>query len=241
MINLQVNDNCPLKYKVKELLPYISLFDLKGFTLKCSDIIELTDNEGRFSPFYIDLNIYRQRLSRGGKKSESIARAVIGKLKKPDVIDATAGLGRDALILQSAGANVKMFERNPIIYILLQDALRRAFEDSSFLSCLPNGLPTLMPYGSLKDYKSLHKDFDADVIYYDPMFPQRQKSAQVKKEMQIFHEIVGFDEDNFSYAEYLKSVAKVRLVIKRPANAEPILPFTYQVDGKACRFDCIQL
>lgn len=241
MINLQIQDNCPLKDKVVELLPYINTFDLQGFTLKCSDKIELIDNDGKFRPFFLDLNTYKPRLSRGGRKAESIARAVIGKLKNPDVVDATAGLGRDALILQSAGANVKMFERNPIVYLLLKDAIRRAYNDSAFISFLPNGLPTLMPYGSLQDYKVTHKDFFADVIYYDPMFPQRQKTAQVKKEMQIFHEIVGFDYDNLNYAEYLKSVAKIRLVIKRPANAEPILPFTYQVDGKACRFDCIQL
>ena len=34
-----------------------------------------------------------------------------------------------------------------------------------------------------------------DVVYLDPMFPHREKSALVKKEMRVFQELVGADND----------------------------------------------
>ena len=34
-----------------------------------------------------------------------------------------------------------------------------------------------------------------DVVYLDPMYPHKTKSALVKKEMRVFQSLVGADED----------------------------------------------
>lgn len=60
----------------------------------------------------------------------------MGKLSKPVIFDATAGLGRESLILQSAGARVYMFERNPVIWLLLVSAMKKAQVSPDILSKL---------------------------------------------------------------------------------------------------------
>ena len=56
-----------------------------------------------------------------------LAKAV--GLKKgacPDVIDCTAGLGRDAFVLASLGCRVVMLERVTVVHALLNDGLAQA-------------------------------------------------------------------------------------------------------------------
>lgn len=181
------------------------------------------------------------RLRHSGKSSEPVCKAVIGKLDNPIVFDATAGLGRESLILQNSGANVYMFERNPIIYLMLLASLHNS-KSSQKLDLLKNSLPTLSPYGSVIDVKAKNElPCIPDVIYYDPMFPQRKKSALVKREMRIFHELVGFDEDTVETANELLKICKHHLVVKRPSNEMPLelnIKRSSYIDGKACRFDC---
>lgn len=181
------------------------------------------------------------RLEHSGRHSEAVARAVLSDKECLKVFDATAGLGRDAMVLQSAGADVAMFERNPVIWLLLNNALRRAEQDYGKLSRLKHGLPMLMPYGTLKDYLSVRVKDLPDVIYYDPMFPSRRKTALVKKEMQVFHVLAGPDEDSTEYLDFLLSLKVKRVVLKRPAGADPLAAGRqpdFSVDGKACRYDC---
>jgi 16S rRNA (guanine1516-N2)-methyltransferase len=78
-----------------------------------------------------------------------------------------------------------------------------------------------------------------DVIYLDPMFPDRQKSADVKKEMAAFHHVVGKDEDADSLLEKALAKANYRVVVKRPRKAPFINNKTpsYQLEGKSSRYD----
>ena len=82
-----------------------------------------------------------------------------------------------------------------------------------------------------------------DVIYMDPMFPERKKSAKVKKEMQAFHQIVGADEDAAELLPLALERAKYRLVIKRSANAGYLADMqpSYSLEGKSTRFDIFAL
>ena len=181
------------------------------------------------------------RLEHSGRHSEAVARAVLSDKKELKVFDATAGLGRDAMVLQSAGAQVAMFERNPVIWLLLYNALQRAQSQSGKFSRLRHGLPMLMPCGSLRQHLTSGTATLPDVIYYDPMFPERRKSALVKKEMQLFHVLAGPDEDATEYLAYLLSLNVRRVVLKRPAGAACLAVGRtpdYSVDGKACRYDC---
>lgn len=64
----------------------------------------------------------------GGGRGEAVAKAVgIKGSYLPDVVDATAGLGRDAFVLASVGCRVRMLERNPVVAALLDDGLTRGY------------------------------------------------------------------------------------------------------------------
>ena len=84
---------------------------------------------------------------------------------------------------------------------------------------------------------------DPDVIYLDPMFPVRSKSAQVKKEMRIFHQLVGADPDSDSLLDAALSQARYRVVVKRPRIAPALAntPPNYTLEGKSNRYDIYTL
>ena len=178
------------------------------------------------------------RLKQGAISKELLARAA--KIKDADhplvAIDATAGLGEDSLVLAAAGFRVKMFERNPVIHELLEDAIKRAAEIPELSEIVAR--MELHHGDSVEAMK--HLDFTPDVILLDPMFPERQKSALVKKKLQVIQriEIPCSDEEELFLAA-VKAAPK-RLIIKRPpkgpflAGIKPDFSYT----GKAVRFDC---
>lgn len=193
----------------------------------------------KIKPLYVDFlsEEIRYRLAQSRVRNELIARSVgIKGGYYPTVIDTTAGLGQDALILTHLGCEVIMIERSPIIHALLKDALTRARKES------PAWLPRLTLYGMdarlFLEKKIAHQE-QVDVVYLDPMFPVRTKSALVKKEMRILKLLVGADEDSIELFELAKKVAKKRLVVKRPLHAGTLTqePPVIQYKGKACRFD----
>jgi 16S rRNA (guanine1516-N2)-methyltransferase len=175
----------------------------------------------------------------GGGAGQAVAKAV-GLNKKKDlvILDATAGLGRDAFVMASLGASVTLFERNPVVFELLKDGLNRLDlsgdpDIQDILSRL-----TLKPI-SLIGSEDQMDGYQPDIVYLDPMFPERGKSAKVKKDMTMFHSIVGDDSDADKLLEPALALAKLRVVVKRSKNA-PILngvkPTTALV-GKSSRFD----
>ncbi|MCF2949141.1 class I SAM-dependent methyltransferase [Paraglaciecola aquimarina] len=182
-----------------------------------------------------------RRLHGGGKK-EAIAKALglkgVGKLK---VLDATAGLGRDAFVLASLGCDVDMIERSPIVAALLNDGLRRAGSEPNLADWLNARMKLFhgVAYELLANWRKQQPKNIPDVVYLDPMFPHRKKSAAVKKEMRLFQQLLGPDEDaNLLLAPAL-ALAKKRVVVKRPSGA-PYLADTkpdIEMKGKANRFD----
>ncbi len=182
----------------------------------------------------------------GGGKGQLIAKAVglTGSLK-PSLFDATAGLGGDAFALACLGCRVTMMERSPVAYALLEDGLRRAREFASEMDPdLQEVLDRMtLQAGNSIDYLGQAPHGVADVIYLDPMFPERQKSAAVKKEMAAFHLLIGADEDDSALLEQALRCANNRVVVKRPRLAPNVagrLPTTSHV-GKSCRFDLYAL
>ena len=172
----------------------------------------------------------------GGGKAEGIAKAV-GLNKKPglSVIDATAGLGRDAFVLASLGAMVTLVERNPVVAALLADGLRRGARDPQTADWLPQRMQLV----HLPALEALHSLPAPDVVFLDPMFPPREKSALVKKEMRAFHDVVGADDDADALLAPALALAKHRVVVKRPGYAEFLAGKkpTMSIEGKNNRFD----
>ncbi|USE38363.1 class I SAM-dependent methyltransferase [Endozoicomonas sp. SCSIO W0465] len=172
----------------------------------------------------------------GGGKGQDIARAVgLNKGVKPSVLDATGGLGRDAFVLASLGCNVTMIERSPVVAALLEDGLRRALEDSD-VSAIAEQM-SLLQGNAIELMKA--SDNKYDVVYLDPMFPHREKSALVKKEMRLFQDLLGNDPDADQLLEPALAIARYRVVVKRPRLAPDLngqTP-TYRLEGKSCRYD----
>lgn len=178
------------------------------------------------------------RREHGGGSGQLVAKAVgLQKTRASlQVLDATAGLGQDAFILASLGCRVTLFERNPVIHALLADGLSRA---SLNVGCAPVIERMTLRGGSSAAWLRKAGPAVADVIYLDPMFPHREKSALVKKEMQVFRAIVGDDDDAAELLQAALNSATYRVVVKRPRKAPSIpgpAPAT-RVEGKSSRYD----
>lgn len=173
----------------------------------------------------------------GGGKGQMIAKAVgIQGSIIPSVLDATAGLGKDAFVLATLGCQMTLIERQPIIAVLLEDGLRRALHDSEICSIAQQ--MTLIK-GNAIDVMKNWQSVIPQVVYVDPMFPHRDKSALVKKEMRLFRPLVGDDLDATQLLETALALASHRVVVKRPRKApiiEGINP-NYQLEGKSSRYD----
>lgn len=157
----------------------------------------------------------------------------------PSIVDATAGLGRDAFVLASLGARVLMLERVPAIYALLEDALVRARLDAEVAPIAARLLLAHVDASRGLAEAIADTRHAPQVIHLDPMFPHRDKSALVKKEMRLFRELAGDDEDAPRLLEAALDVASHRVVVKRPRKAPPIEgPAPHHVlEGKTSRYD----
>lgn len=186
------------------------------------------------------------RLKRASLKSEMIARAC-NLSEKPRLLDATAGLGHDSLLMASLGADVTLVERHPILFTLLEDSQAQA-EHDPFLAKVVSRIHLV--FSDSGDYlqQQIDQNHDVDVVYLDPMFPQRdqnqqavKKQAQVKKQMQLLHLLLPEDGE-MDLGDHLLVLAQhiaKRVVVKRPRLAvflndqQP----DHQWQGDACRFD----
>jgi 16S rRNA (guanine1516-N2)-methyltransferase len=186
------------------------------------------------------------RRSFGGGNGQMIAKAVgISGKFYPKVLDVTAGLGADAFILASLGCDMQLIERNPIVHCLLRDGLDRALVsamDDSELAGVINNIK-LLNEDSISHLTEIESFNRPDIIYVDPMFPERKKSAQVKKEMQALHQIVGGDEDSHKILDIALQKALYRVVVKRPAHSDYLgnLKPNYSLEGKSTRYDIFAL
>ena len=216
---------------------------------------------------------HSHRRRHGGGNGQAIAKAVgvSGKFA-PQVLDLTAGLGGDSFVLASLGCTVAMLERNSIVHSLLADGLGRGGagrggagrggaewggheskdreSKDHELDEIINRLSLLE--GNAGDYlNSLAEQllssgteiWRPDIVYVDPMFPLRKKSAKVKKQMQAFHTIVGADSDADDLLASALAVAQYRVVVKRPAGAGFLAQTkpSYSLEGKSTRYDIYAL
>ena len=232
----------PLKFDIDvaqlESPEFVIVFDKEGVSLQ---------QTGRKAPGPIRAEFVEgavdHRRKFGGGKGQMIAKAVGVKTGVyPRVLDATAGLGKDAFVLATLGCKLHMLERSPVVHALLEDGLARASEAS--ISDDPELMQSIARLQLLavdsQDYLTQIPEAERpDVVYLDPMFPDRQKAADVKKEMAAFHHLVGKDEDADALLEKALAAAIYRVVVKRPRKAPFIankMP-SYQLEGKSSRYD----
>ena len=178
------------------------------------------------------------RLKPGRLAGELLVRAA--KIKGAEgpltAVDATAGLGEDSLLLAAAGFHVILCERNPVVYELLRDAVERAREIPEL-----EEIVSRMELRNEDSVGAMSRLEDApDVILLDPMFPERQKSALVKKKLQMIQklELPCMDERNLLITAMRAKPKK--LIVKRPPKGPHLAEIRpdHSITGKAVRFDC---
>lgn len=169
-------------------------------------------------------------------RSQNIVKAIgIKSVVRLKVLDATAGLGKDAFLLASLGCEMLLLERSAIVHALLQDGLKRAAQNND---------ETAMAVAKMNLLCSEFMEFDAgvgqfDVVYLDPMFPPRRKSAKVKKEVALLQQLLGHEADNANLLEHALLVARKRVVVKR-AKLSPHLGSVkpdIEYKGSSSRYD----
>ncbi len=159
---------------------------------------------------------YAHRRRFGGGRGQPLAKAIgLKQGQSPRVIDATAGFGRDAFVLASLGCEVTMLEQNPVMSLLLADALKRAQATAEIVDIAER---MRLEQTDAVDYLQ-QTTTTADVIYLDPMYPSREKSALVKKDMQLLHQLVGADTNSAALLAVARQKALKRVVVKRPKGA----------------------
>ena len=178
------------------------------------------------------------RIKKGVIGTELIVKAAKIKGKDhPTAVDATAGMGSDALLLAAAGFNVTMYEKDETIAALLEDALKRASEDE-YLSGITARM-VLKKEDSINALLNMKES--PDVILLDPMFPEREKSALIKKKFQLLQQLERPCSDEKELLDAAVSAKPKKIIIKRPlkgpflAGVKP----SYSVNGKAIRVDVI--
>ena len=189
-------------------------------------------------PVFVDFvgGALGHRLRFSGGRRGLLGRAVgVGSKVGWRLLDLTAGLGRDAYLLATMGCDVTMVECSPIVAALLRDGLRRAALTDSFTELRLDLIET----DSRHYLKQLARSDYPDVIYLDPMFPVRTKSALVKKEMRLLKQVVGDDYHDAALFRQARTIAKKRVVIKRHRHAPTIDASVPDIvyKGKRCRFD----
>ena len=176
------------------------------------------------------------RLKYGKGRGQNLAKAVGFKFNKNrTIIDATAGLGYDAFILASLGANVTLIERSEKIYHLLKAAISEAKLYGGEISKIVNRMNLL--FGDSKD---ILPNIAPEVILIDTMYKDRKKSALVKNDMRLVREVVGSDSDHVELINVALNNASKRVVIKQPRYAETldnIKGCSHQILGKTIRYD----
>ncbi|MEE4379920.1 MAG: class I SAM-dependent methyltransferase [Candidatus Competibacteraceae bacterium] len=175
----------------------------------------------------------------GGGRRQLLGRAMgLKSGYRPTVLDATAGLGRDAFVLAGLGCCVQLVERSPIIGALLQDGLERAATVPD-LGAWINTRMQLCIADSHSLMATLPDSERPAVVYLDPMYPHRTKTALVKKEMRMLQRIIGADNDSAALLQAALSCARRRVVVKRPCQALPLTGShpDVQYTGKTTRFD----
>lgn len=155
-------------------------------------------------------------------------------------LDATAGMGEDSFLLAAAGFEVTLYEQDSVIAALLADTLERARADSALAPIVAR--MHLVCGDSVAAMQELAADPSSArpaIILLDPMFPERTKSASVKKKFQLLHHLEQpcANEDELLDAAFALRPRKV--VVKRPPKGPHLSGRKpdYSLTGKAVRYD----
>ncbi len=193
--------------------------------------------DGRLTPLRVDFADPPTRPRATAGRRSLLARAIGCHRGVREVVDATAGLGRDAFSLACLGCHVVLIERSPLLVPLLADALQRlrcttpALADQ--LQLVPTDAASYLGDAALRSRP--------EVVYLDPMFPDHGRRALPKLELQVLRALLGSADAESTQRDLLglaRRVATRRVVVKRRNRNAPLgdRP-NASVAGTQMRFD----
>lgn len=197
----------------------MSQYQLRKLMLEHGDFeLALINHRSERNPLVLrfDAPLFLKRLRGAGKKTELVAKATKAGAGV-NLVDCTAGLGRDGFLLAHLGCQVTLIERSRVLALLLDDALRRAALHPDLKSTVAR---ITLRQGEAQEL--LVREDPPDVIYIDPMFPESGSSAQVKGDMQALQEFIGHDEDAAGLLMTALNLGVRRVVVKRPGRARSL-------------------
>jgi 16S rRNA (guanine1516-N2)-methyltransferase len=231
---------------------HLPLLDMGAEPANCRDFVALlvAGNNGlslvqtgprALGPVRIDFGGGAMRHRRKGGHNELLGKAVgVSRKQNLHVLDATAGLGRDAFVLADLGCRLTLCEREPVIAAMLDAAIVHSERSEDPWQRGVMSRMRLVP----GDATALPMKFmdGVDVIYLDPMFPPRDKHAAVKKEMALFQQVLSSEklvEDADALQQWALTQDVARVVIKRPRKAPALgqALVSHVISGKAVRYD----
>ena len=215
----------PLCQSDGECATFTYLLTWLGDDGHATPMLALRDTSGGSGdPLWVDFIAGKMghRRQFGGGRGQPLARAMgLKGGANPHIVDATAGLGRDGFVLASLGARVTLLERSPVMAALLADGLERARQHPETRTIVDNHLQ-LVNTDAIAWLRQCPAQERPEVVYLDPMYPHRSKSALVKKEMRALRAMVGDDTDAPALLAAALGCAKKRVVVKRPKGAAPL-------------------
>ena len=227
--------------KLKELETKLNLISSNKINLDHDSLVLQEDNlyfnfkkERALTPLKIDIQkgALGWRLARA--QHETHLKKAIGKTDRPlRILDSTAGLLGDSMIMLALGHSVTAYEQSKILYMMLNNELNQIPETNS------NLLNFQLINSNVCEANFSEKSFD--VIYFDPMYPEDKASSARRSDLKKINsilEIEGLASDPESTFTYLRSILKTKLIVKRPLKIDAFKgSINYQITGKSVRFD----
>lgn len=195
------------------------------------------DNAKKPLRFHLDFDVLMQQLKSFPAPKQGAFNQALGK-KTQTVLDVTGGWGADAMLMATQGYEVHIVERNPVMALLLSEALFRLNLSSQSGQYDQRFVVPKVVHADAIDYVT-EAALAVDCVYLDPMFPpKRKKSAAVNKQMQLLHVLVGQDLDADRLLNSVLSSGAKRTAVKRPDYAEPLLKTpSQQFSSKLVHYD----
>jgi 16S rRNA (guanine1516-N2)-methyltransferase len=172
-----------------------------------------------------------------------------------EVLDASAGLGRDALALAAAGATVTLVERHPLLDGLLRLALERGRAEAAanddpdhaaVLARLRIAADRAVDSGTwmASDERRRTAPSGFDAVYLDPMYRHGRRLRTPGRETAVLRRLLDDGQDGQAdLADWLataRACASRRVVVKRQPSAPPLDPAIKPiatVRGLSVRYD----
>lgn len=142
-------------------------------------------------------------------RKDMACKALGLKQNQKYLIDLTAGFGKDSFIVSKYFQRVTWVERNPVMYLLLEDGLRR-LKESDF----ENADKFELYFGEADEFLRTLKSNQEPTLYFDFMFSV--KKSKSNKEM-FFLKNMTQNETSLQIDEYLNlalQIPPVRIALK---------------------------